>query len=96
MKRIVILLIVLSVVGFGYLYMQYSGKNTTPNSNTTWSSMQYSGSTIVNAAFATSQDKIFNQIGDDCIEQGQTCTLNGTPCCSPYHCKGTFPNTTCQ
>ena len=32
----------------------------------------------------------------NCIEQGLQCTLNGTPCCSPYSCKGTFPNTYCQ
>jgi hypothetical protein len=32
----------------------------------------------------------------DCIEQGLQCTLNGTPCCAPYNCKGKFPNTYCQ
>ena len=32
----------------------------------------------------------------DCIAEGLTCVLNGTPCCSPYDCKGKFPNTTCQ
>jgi len=32
----------------------------------------------------------------NCIEQGLTCVLNGTPCCSPYECKGKFPNTYCQ
>lgn len=32
----------------------------------------------------------------NCIEQGLTCVLNGTPCCAPYECKGKFPNTTCQ
>jgi hypothetical protein len=31
-----------------------------------------------------------------CIEEGQTCVLNGTPCCGSYECKGSFPNTTCQ
>jgi hypothetical protein len=31
-----------------------------------------------------------------CIEQGLTCILHGTPCCSPYECKGKFPNTSCQ
>jgi hypothetical protein len=31
-----------------------------------------------------------------CIEQNQTCVLHGTPCCGPYKCKGTFPNTICQ
>lgn len=31
-----------------------------------------------------------------CIEKGQTCTLHGTPCCGPYDCKGSFPNTTCK
>lgn len=35
-------------------------------------------------------------LGANCIEQGLTCVLNGTPCCSPYECKGKFPNTTCQ
>ncbi len=34
--------------------------------------------------------------GANCIEQGLTCVLNGTPCCAPYTCKGKFPNTTCQ
>jgi hypothetical protein len=33
---------------------------------------------------------------DQCIADGQTCTLNGTPCCGTEKCKGTFPNTTCQ
>lgn len=32
----------------------------------------------------------------NCIEEGQTCTLHGTPCCGTYKCKGTFPNTTCK
>jgi hypothetical protein len=35
-------------------------------------------------------------LGDNCIEQGLQCTLNGTPCCAPYNCKGKFPNTYCQ
>ncbi|MCC2111932.1 MAG: hypothetical protein KDJ16_07855 [Hyphomicrobiales bacterium] len=36
------------------------------------------------------------QYGASCIDHGQTCTLNGTPCCDPYDCKGSFPNTTCK
>lgn len=32
----------------------------------------------------------------NCIEKGLQCTLNGTPCCSPYECKGKFPNTYCK
>ena len=32
----------------------------------------------------------------DCIDKGQVCTINGTPCCAPNYCKGKFPNTTCQ
>lgn len=32
----------------------------------------------------------------NCIEQGLTCVLKGTPCCAPYECKGKFPNTTCK
>jgi hypothetical protein len=32
----------------------------------------------------------------NCIDQGLTCVLNGTPCCAPYSCKGKFPITTCQ
>jgi hypothetical protein len=35
-------------------------------------------------------------LGANCIEQGLQCTLNGTPCCEPYKCKGKFPNTYCQ
>lgn len=35
-------------------------------------------------------------VGQGCIEQGQTCTLYGTPCCAPHTCQGKFPNTTCQ
>lgn len=35
-------------------------------------------------------------LASNCIEKGLTCILNGTPCCSPYECKGKFPNTTCQ
>jgi hypothetical protein len=32
-----------------------------------------------------------------CIDHGQTCTINGTPCCqSTDSCSGTFPNTICQ
>jgi hypothetical protein len=36
------------------------------------------------------------ELANSCIEQGLTCILNGTPCCSPYECKGKFPNTSCQ
>jgi hypothetical protein len=32
----------------------------------------------------------------NCIEKDLQCTLNGTPCCAPYSCKGKFPNTYCQ
>ena len=32
----------------------------------------------------------------NCIEKDLQCTLNGTPCCAPYECKGKFPNTYCQ
>ena len=35
-------------------------------------------------------------LGASCIEKGLQCTLNGTPCCAPYECKGKFPNTYCQ
>jgi hypothetical protein len=35
-------------------------------------------------------------LGANCIEKGLQCTLNGTPCCAPYECKGKFPNTYCQ
>lgn len=31
-----------------------------------------------------------------CIEKDLQCTLNGTPCCVPYECKGKFPNTYCK
>jgi hypothetical protein len=32
-----------------------------------------------------------------CIDHGQTCVLNGTPCCLDTDaCAGTFPNTYCQ
>jgi len=37
-----------------------------------------------------------SQAADNCIEQGQACTLYGTPCCGTATCQGTFPNTTCQ
>lgn len=32
----------------------------------------------------------------NCIAEGQTCVLHGTPCCGTFKCKGKFPNTTCQ
>ncbi|MBA4389930.1 MAG: hypothetical protein C0399_03230 [Syntrophus sp. (in: bacteria)] len=35
-------------------------------------------------------------LASNCIEKGLTCVLNGTPCCSPYECKGKFPNTYCK
>jgi hypothetical protein len=35
-------------------------------------------------------------LADNCIEKDLQCTLNGTPCCAPYECKGKFPNTYCQ
>ncbi|MBU4479825.1 hypothetical protein KKG48_00065 [Patescibacteria group bacterium] len=31
-----------------------------------------------------------------CIEKDLICILHGTPCCAPYECKGTFPNTYCK
>lgn len=43
---------------------------------------------------ASRGDTVFQ--GSSCIDQGLMCVLNGTPCCSPYECKGKFPNTTCQ
>jgi hypothetical protein len=30
-----------------------------------------------------------------CIAKGQTCVINGTPCCAGS-CQGNFPNTYCQ
>lgn len=36
------------------------------------------------------------ELANSCIEKGLTCILTGTPCCSPYECKGKFPNTYCQ
>jgi hypothetical protein len=37
------------------------------------------------------------RVADQCIEHGQACVLNGTPCCNAADsCKGTFPNTYCQ
>ena len=35
-------------------------------------------------------------LGASCIEKDLQCTLNGTPCCAPYSCKGKFPNTYCK
>jgi len=33
-------------------------------------------------------DGIPDTVQANCIEQGQTCVLHGTPCCDPYKCKG--------
>ncbi|MHB1955018.1 MAG: hypothetical protein ACYCOU_14875 [Sulfobacillus sp.] len=35
-------------------------------------------------------------LAQNCIGPGETCILNGTPCCAGYSCRGRFPNTTCQ
>jgi hypothetical protein len=35
-------------------------------------------------------------LASNCIEKGLQCTLNGTPCCAPYSCKGKFPITYCK
>lgn len=32
----------------------------------------------------------------NCIEKGDACILNGTPCCPGSDCKGKFPNTYCK
>lgn len=50
---------------------------------------------LLAAADYTARDKNITY-GASCIEGGLQCTLNGTPCCAPYECKGKFPNTTCQ
>lgn len=36
------------------------------------------------------------QLAQNCLGQGDTCTLFGTPCCPGFNCRGNFPNTTCQ
>jgi hypothetical protein len=35
-------------------------------------------------------------VAQNCIAKGQTCVLNGTPCCAGTSCQGNFPNTYCQ
>jgi hypothetical protein len=35
------------------------------------------------------------RLAQQCIPYGQTCVLNGTPCCAGS-CQGNFPNTYCQ
>jgi hypothetical protein len=48
-------------------------------------------------AMAAHRDALHTGAAQSCIAHGQTCTINGTPCCnSKDSCKGTFPNTTCQ
>ena len=47
------------------------------------------------SAGPSGQNRVYAQ-GASCIAGGLTCILNGTPCCTPYQCKGKFPNTTCQ
>lgn len=43
------------------------------------------------------KDALHKRVAQSCIAHGQTCTINGTPCCnSADACKGTFPNTYCQ
>jgi len=58
----------------------------------------YTESTNENIAkmeeFAAHSNNIL--LAGGCIEKGLTCVLTGTPCCSPYECKGKFPNTYCQ
>jgi hypothetical protein len=51
-------------------------------------------SNCVNSGFVAGGTNI--AMAASCIEKGLQCTLNGTPCCSPYDCKGKFPNTYCQ
>jgi hypothetical protein len=46
------------------------------------------------AGFAVRGNEII--LAANCIEKGLQCTLNGTPCCAPYECKGKFPITTCK
>lgn len=55
-------------------------------------------SQIANVSHAASYTAMSHmRVAQSCIEHGQTCTINGTPCCqSNDACKGTFPNTTCQ
>lgn len=52
------------------------------------------GYLLVAGYFVAGDTKIV--LGASCIEKDLQCTLNGTPCCAPYECKGKFPNTYCQ
>jgi len=45
---------------------------------------------------ASNQNKLGIVVAQDCIDKGQACVLNGTPCCGNTTCQGKFPNTTCQ
>ena len=59
-------------------------------------SENYGDSMIANAP-VTGELVAFNTVvANSCIEKGLICILNGTPCCSPYKCKGKFPNTYCK
>jgi hypothetical protein len=50
-----------------------------------------------NVSYTAAHVDVTHVAQTNCIEHGQTCTLNGTACCdSTDECKGTFPNTTCQ
>jgi hypothetical protein len=42
------------------------------------------------------QSKLGIVVAQDCIDKGQACVINGTPCCGTTTCQGKFPNTTCQ
>jgi hypothetical protein len=51
---------------------------------------------IENDPVAFHSEMNFDVLSYGCIEKDLQCTLNGTPCCAPYNCKGKFPNTYCQ
>jgi hypothetical protein len=35
-------------------------------------------------------------LAQQCIPRGQTCVVNGTPCCAGSTCQGKFPYTSCR
>lgn len=36
------------------------------------------------------------RLAQQCIPRGQTCVINGTPCCAGASCQGQFPYTYCR
>jgi|GEM_PF-2358544 len=97
---IVIVFGVVTVTQAGDSYNSYRNDYQDSNNNSsTQRNVTNFGSTTNSTDSKSNQISGGAQVAQlpQCVEDGQTCVIGGTPCCnSAATCRGKFPNTTCQ